>query len=120
MEDKPNQWLIVLYEPVSLFSLRMSQTTSKGGKTLVVPTPYSVKMALIYACFRAWDEQEAFSNARRVFDIVKARRICFRPPPHCLVQNTFVKVLDAERDSDLPFKQTIVYREFAAFSGGPL
>jgi hypothetical protein len=98
----------------------MTQTTNKGGKTLVVPTPYSVKMALIDACFRAWDGPEAFSSAQRIFDLVKARGIRFRPPPHCVVQNTFVKALDANRDSALPFKQTIIYREHIAFSGGPL
>ena len=77
-------------------------------------------MALIDSAFRAWSGGDAFQNAQRVFEIVKAREIRFRPPPHCVVQNTFVKALDAERDGDLPFKQTIVYREFVAFSGGPL
>ncbi len=120
MSVEEQVWLVAEYEPVSLFSLRMSNTTSKGGKTLVVPTPYAVKMALIDACFRAYDGEEAQRTARSVFDALKGRRIRFRPPPHCVVQNTFVKALDAERDGDLPFKQTIVYREFAAFSGGTL
>ena len=120
MADQDKRWLVAAFEPVCLFSLRMTNTTSKGGKTLVVPTPYAVKMALIDACFRAEDGDAALNAARRVFDAVKGRRIRFQPPPHCVVQNTFVKVLDAERDGDLPFKQTIVYREFACFSGGPL
>lgn len=120
MQQTEQRWLIALYEPVCLFSLRMSNTTSKGGKTLVVPTPYAVKMALIDACFRAEDGPAAEELGRRVYELVKSRTFRFRPPPQCVVQNTFVKVLDAERDGDLPFKQTIVYREFAAFSGGPL
>lgn len=120
MVDQGNSWLVAAFEPVCLFSLRMTNTTSKGGKTLVVPTPYAVKMALIDACFRAEGRSVAHATARKVFDVVKPRRIRFQPPPHCVVQNTFVKVLDAERDGNLPFKQTIVYREFASFSGGPL
>ena len=120
MGDQEKRWLVALFEPVSLFSLRMTNTTSKGGKALVVPTPYAVKMALIDACFRAEKDEAAQRVALEVFNIVKSRRIRFQPPPHCVVQNTFVKVLDAERDGDLPFKQTIVYREFAWFSGGPL
>jgi hypothetical protein len=114
------RWLIASYDPVSLFSLRMTNTSSKGGKTLVVPTPYVVKMELIDACFRAEDGERAEVLARRVFGIVKMKRVRFLPPPHCVVQNTFVKALDADREGGLPFKQTIVYREFAAFAGGPL
>ena len=120
MTVQEHLWVVADYDPVSLFSLRMSNTTSKGGKTLVVPTPYAVKMALIDACFRVEDGESAGSTARSVFELLKRRRIRFLPPRHGVVQNTFVKVLDAERDGDLPFKQTIVYREFAAFSGGPL
>jgi hypothetical protein len=77
-------------------------------------------MALIDACFRMEEGNSAQDAARRMFDLIKGRRVRIQPPPDCIVQNTFVKVLDAERDGDLPFKQTIVYREFAFFSGGSL
>jgi len=120
MSTEPKQWLLAAYEPVSPFSLRMSQMTSKGGKTLVVPTPYATKMALIDACFRRESGPTAQAVAIHIFDLVKSRTICFRPPPHGIVQNTFVKVLDAERDGERPFKQTIAYREFVVFSGGSL
>ena len=108
-------WLIARYRPVSLFSLRMTHATSKGGKTLVVPTPYAVKMALIDACFRRFDRSEALNRAREVFDWIKRCQVRFRPPKHCIVQNTFAKMLDHWREGDLPFRQTIVYREFAYF-----
>jgi hypothetical protein len=116
MEQRDQHWLVAAFEPVCLFSPRMT----KGGKTLLVPTPYAVKMALIDACFRMEEGHAARGAARRVFDLVKGRRVRIQPPPDCIVQNTFVKALDAERDGDLPFKQTIVYREFAFFSGGSL
>ncbi len=40
-------WLHCSYEPVSLYSLKLSAATSSGGKTLLAPSPYAVKMALL-------------------------------------------------------------------------
>lgn len=114
-------WLIAAYRPVTLFSLRMTHATSKGGKTLVTPTPYAVKMAFLDACFRRYPAAEAEVRARAVFDWVKAREIRFRPPEHCVVNNTFMKVLDWSREPvDGPFRNTIAYREFAFFGGDEL
>ena len=110
--------MVAMYQPVSLFSLRMAHATSKGGKTLLAPTPYAVKMALIDACFRLFEAPEALAHARMTFDLVKARPIRIQPPKHCVVQNTFIKILDEARDSDQEFKQTIAYREFAAYQCG--
>ncbi len=109
-------WLVASFRPVSLFSLRMTHATNKGGKTLTVPTPYAAKMAILEACFRRYPPAGAAARAREVFDWIKWREIRFRPPSHCVVQNTFVKILDHDRDSPLPFKQTIAYREFAFFA----
>ncbi len=114
-----SRWLIAKYRPVSLFSLRMTHATSKGGKTLVVPTPYAEKMALIDATFRAFPSQDPSRKAREIFDLVKWREVQFRPPRDCIVQNTFIKVLDHEREGESPFKQTIAYREFVFFPDSP-
>jgi len=112
------RWLVASYQPVTLFSLRMTHATSKGGKTLVVPTPYALKMALLDACYRRFAPTEADRSARQVFDWLKRREIRIRPPKHCVVNNTFVKVLDWSRErADGPFRNTIVYREFAFFGG---
>lgn len=112
------RWLLASYDPVSLFSLRMTHATSKGGKTLVVPTPYAVRMALIDACFRCYPAGDAPQRARVTFELIKRRRISVRPPEDCVVQNTFIKVLDQSRDpSGGPFRNTIVYREFVFYRG---
>lgn len=100
--------------------LRMTHATSKGGKTLVVPTPYAVKMALLDVCFRRFPAREAPTNARNVFEWIKSREVRIRPPKHCLVTNTFVKVLDWNRDGDDPFRPTIAYRELAFYGGDDL
>lgn len=118
-----NTWLVAQYAPVSLFSLRSTYATSKGGKTLLIPTPYAVKMALIDACFRAQPSGKGEATARHVFDLIKAQPVRVRPPAECLVQNTFLRVLQPERASDDaettsgPFTGTIAYREFVFFSG---
>ena len=118
---RPDAWLIGAYRPVTLFSLRMTHATSKGGKTLVVPTPYSVKMALLDACFRCYSSEVALGRARKVFDCLKRREIRVRPPKHCIVNNTFIKVLDWSREPvNGPFRNTIAYREFAFFGGDDL
>lgn len=114
-------WLILKYNPVSLFSLRMTHSTNKGGKTLLVPTPYAFKMTLIDVCFRVFNANEAEDKAKNIFDLIKRREIRFSPPVNCLVQNTFIKIRQEERDAPRGFFiSTIAYREFCFFEGGPL
>lgn len=112
------QWLILKYKPVSLFSLRMTHATSKGGKTLLLPTPYAFKMALIDACFRAFESVQAESRARQIFDLIKDKEVRFRPPEKCIVQNTFIKIKQEERGAPKGiYARTIAYREFCYFAG---
>jgi hypothetical protein len=114
----PPRWLIVRYSPVSLFSLRSTTSTSKGGKALLVPTPYAVKMALIDAIHRGASPDDYEVRGRRVFDAVKARRIRIRPPAVCVVQNTFVKIRQEERGGQAGhYVPTIAYREVVFLKG---
>ncbi len=119
----PGTWLITQFAPVSMFSLRSTYATSKGGKTLLIPTPYAVKLALIDACFRMYSSSAAEAEARRVFDLIKAQPVRVRPPTDCVVQNTFSRILQPARDSDGegsstgPFARTISYREVVYFRG---
>jgi hypothetical protein len=121
--EATGEWLICRYEPVTLFSLRSTYATSKGGKTLLVPTPYAIKMALIDACFRAYPAQDAEAAARKIFNQIKAQPVRVRPPEECIVQNTFLRVLQPARDAEEgegssgPFTRTIAYREFVFFHG---
>lgn len=109
-----DQWLLVRYLPTSLFSLRMTHATSKGGKTLLVPTPYAVKLAFIDASFRTGDP----SLAQSVLHWLKARDIRFKPPQHCLVQNTFIKIKQEKRGAPKGiYESNIAYREFCHYQG---
>lgn len=113
-----SSWLILKYSPVTLFSLRSTMSTSKGGKTLLVPTPYAVKLALIDATFRSATADTGDAPAREMFERIKSRTIRFRPPADCVVQNTFVKIRQEARDGEAGmYVPTIAYRELVFFRG---
>ncbi|MCS6926898.1 MAG: hypothetical protein NZ578_13445 [Candidatus Binatia bacterium] len=106
----PGHWLIVEYQPTALFSLKMSQATSSVGKTLVVPTPYSIKMAFVDAAFRAGLSDAECDEFLRSLARVEVR---IAPPEAACVTHTFVKVRQESRDADplRPYIASIAYRE---------
>lgn len=116
-------WILARYKPTGLFSLKSSAATSSGAKTLLVPTMYSVKMALIDAAFRSG------RNGVEIFELVKPLKIRFKPPKHVAVTHGFIKirrereVKDAKNQAAVelkrtsPFQPTVAYREFCAFEG---
>lgn len=108
-------WLLLSYNPVSLFSLKTTYSTSSGGKTLLVPTPYAFKLAMVGAGFRAEGEK----LAREVFDHIKEREVRFSPPEHLTVNHTFVKIKREPKNKtpELPFTSSIAFREFCFYQG---
>ncbi len=116
--EKSETWLLATYRPVSLFALKTTYATNKGGKTLLVPTPYAIKLALVDACFRAYGPEDAADKARYVFDQIKDKAIRLLPPEHCVVQNTFVKIRQESREGAKgTYDSTVAYREFCFFEG---
>jgi hypothetical protein len=119
-------WVLARYKPTGLFSLKSSATTSSGAKTLLVPTMYSVKMALVDAAFRSGRDGES------VFELVKSLEVRFKPPEYAAVTHGFIKIRRERevkatdptakaRAEELkrmsPFQPTVAYREFCAFDG---
>jgi hypothetical protein len=105
----PGRWLVVDYDPTALFSLKISMATSSVGKTLVVPTPYAIKMALIDAAFRRdYTEPDCEALLRSLIQVT----VRTGPGPGAVVTHTFVKVRQESRDSDplRPYSSTIAYR----------
>lgn len=113
-------WWIAEYEAVTLFSLKMSAATASGGKTLLVPTPYSIKMALLdVACRTA-----GVAQAEQWWPTIRDLRVALRPAEQAVVTNLFQKVLRLRRNAaDLanpdagPFQKTIGYREYVQWVG---
>lgn len=114
-QSETEDWLIATYRPNSLFSLRMSHSTSSGGKTLFVPTPYSFKLAMVDASFRAGGRE----LATRVFDYLKGREVRVCPPKHLTVNHTFIKIKrePKEKKPEEPYISSIGSREFCFFHG---
>ncbi len=125
-------WTIAEYQPTSLFSLRPCTATSSGGKSLIVPTPFAVKMALLDAAIRT----QGLAPGQALFPALRDLRVAVRLPRHVLVNNTFVRILRVKEvktkgsekeagiaraiaDRQWPFQRTIGFREYVQF-GGPL
>jgi hypothetical protein len=112
----PGRWLVAEYLPTALFSLKISLATSSVGKTLVVPTPYSIKMALVDAAFRAWVPGTECADFLRSLVTVDVR---IAPPDAACVTHTFVKVRQEPKQAHplRPYIDSIAYREVVCHQG---
>ncbi len=112
----PGRWLVAQYSPAAPFSLKLSLATSSMGKTLLVPTPYAIKMSLIDAGFRAGLQQSYCGELLRVLVETDVR---IAPPSEAVVTHTFVKVRQEPKKSTPgePYISTIAYREVVHYNG---
>lgn len=113
-------WLIAEYAPTALYSLKLSTATSSGGKTLLVPTPYALKMALLDTAFRV----KGIGGAELLWPLIRDLQMAVRPPAKAVVTNLFTKVLKPSRGAPPegaahagPLAKTIGYREYVHFAG---
>lgn len=105
-----NVWLA--YEPISTFELRPSNTTKTGGKTLLCPTPYAIRMALLDRLIRLNGIDAGFD----LFPIVRDMGIALKPPMSVAINRTFQKILRPPF-KDGEWKSTIAMREFCVHAG---
>lgn len=108
-------WLVATYEPTALFSLKDSQATSAAGKSLLVPSPYAVKTALIDVAVN-W---QGVAFAQEVFGWLRGLAVRSSPPRWACVTNAFVKVQRPPKNAEPgnPFKPTVAFREYIQFRG---
>jgi hypothetical protein len=115
-------WILAEYMPVTLFSLKPAAATSSGGKTLLCPTPFAIKMALLDAALRT----TAYDEAVTLWPVIRDLRIKLALPPQLSVINTFTKIVRPKKngpsDDDgtgliTPLNRTIAYREYVSFGG---
>ncbi len=108
----PGRWLMAEFTATALFSLKISSATSSVGKTLVIPTPYSIKMALVDGAFRAGLSDIECAELLHALAEMEVR---IAPSAEAVVTHTFVKVRQESRDGDptRPYTPTIAYREVA-------
>src|ERR1051326_5049767 len=115
-------WYQAFYLPISLFSLRQSLSTSSGAKTLLVPTPFALKTALLDAAIRVLGKEQA----ALLFPTIRDVQIAIRLPHQLVVINSFLKIVRPKKNGpsdDLgtglvtPLGSTIAYREFVSYNG---
>jgi len=112
----PGRWLLVEFAPVALFSLKTSQATSSVGRSLVVPTPYAIKMACVDAAFRAgWPDQDCEAFLESLIGV----EVRIRPPGAAVVTHTIVKIRQEPKKSSPgePYTSNIAYREVVYHRG---
>jgi hypothetical protein len=81
-------WIMARYLPVAPFSLKPANSTSSGGKTLLAPTPYAIKMALLDAALRTLGVAEG----ERLFPFLRDLAIAIDLPHDLVVMKGFSKI----------------------------
>ncbi len=82
-------WTLVTYEPVGFISLKLSTATSTGGKSLLFPTPFAFKMAMLDVILRV----EGVETGKSLWPAVRDAQLAFSVPERIVVTNTFTKIL---------------------------
>jgi hypothetical protein len=106
-------WCYLDFEPAAAFSLRPSNTTANGGKSLVCPTPYAIKMALLDRLIRL----HGVEAMEALFPAVRDKVIYLRPPLATAVNRTFQKVLRGWDGKLGEWTSTIAQREYCFQTG---
>jgi hypothetical protein len=111
----PGRWLIIDYEPTSLFSLKMSSATSSVGRSLLTPTPYAAKMAFVDAAFRT-------GRGETAADLIRALAVCevrMGVPSRAALTHTIIKIRQEPKKPipGEPYISAVAYREFVHFRG---
>ena len=96
-----------IYQPTAFFSLRDSNSTSSGAKSLFLPSPYAIKMAFLNQAITLGGED--FLDMSK-FSIIRDTKIKYRIHGYFCVNNCFVKI-QKQRDKE-PFKSTVSFREY--------
>lgn len=117
-------WLVVQYLPVAPFSLKPAAATSSGGKTLLAPTPYAIKMALLDVAIRTM----GLSQGERLFPALRDLSISLNLPEDLVVIKGFSKIqrplkdkgdeqkaLEAQARGHWPMQPTIAFREYVYY-----
>lgn len=108
----------VIYKPTTLFSLKSSNATNSGAKSLFLPSPYAIKMAVLNQAITVGDElKNLIKKKSNEFNYVRDAKIEYYIPGNSsfCVSNTFVKILKPAREG-AGFIQTVSFREYVHIS----
>ncbi len=103
----------VIYRPTNLFSLKSSNSTNSGAKSLLIPSPYSIKMALLNQAITI-NGKETFETKKSIeFAFIKNAGIEYRVKGSFCVNNCFVTI-QSLRDGNYRGKPS--FREYVFIS----
>lgn len=108
----------VKYLPTTLFSLKDSNSTNSGAKSLFLPSPYSIKMAILNQAITIGGELNDLNKKGNLrFQSIRNAKISYHIPQGVsfCVSNSFVKILKPAREGD-GFQQTVAFREYIFIS----
>lgn len=107
-----------IFQPTTLFSLKESNSTNKGAKSLFLPSPYSIKMAILnQAITIGGDLTKLETKKSKEFENIRDAKISFfiSQGTNFCVNNSFVKIHEPVREGS-GFKPTISFREYIYIS----
>lgn len=116
-------WIIGDFLPVSLVSLKIATATSTGGKGLLWPTPFAVKMALLDVAIR----REGAEAGAAAWPAIRDCAVALDGPERICVNNTFTRILkpvrgaavvDADTGLEPTMTRSIGFREYVQWQGG--
>ena len=82
----------VIYQPTNLFSLKESNSTNSGAKSLLLPSPYAIKMAIFNQAITI-DGREVFEDkTNKEFEYLKDVKISYLVSGSFCVNNCFVTI----------------------------
>lgn len=108
----------VKYMPTSLFSLKESNSTNSGAKSLLLPSPYAIKMAILNQAITLGGDLELLQkrNSEEFRHVRDAKiGIYIEDNSYFCVNNSFVKILKPAREGG-GFGQTVAFREYIYLS----
>ncbi|MCK8816752.1 hypothetical protein MWH28_05125 [Natroniella sulfidigena] len=103
-------WLGVEYLPTSLFSFKNINATNTAATSLLLPTPFGVKMGLVSRAIQEYD----LEKGREVFEVIKEREIRFKLPQEAVVNKTFGRINDLRNKTG---RSKPAYREYVHLEG---
>jgi len=110
----------VLYQPTTLFSLKDSNSTNSGAKSLLIPSPYAIKMAFLNQAITIGGiDFEIGGKKNEWFKIIRDSKITFRVSGDFCVNNCFIKILKPSRAISGQVQKTVSFREYI-FIGKPI
>lgn len=111
-------WLEITYRPTSLFSLRKSDSTNTSVKSLIAPSPYSIKMALLNSIITF----DSLVKAQNYFNTIKNLEIQYNLSNFICVNNCFVKIqkephsTKKKSNPNLAFATSVGFREYIYYN----